>query len=83
VVSRLIDEPITVHVTRSSVLSAFIWRRRLYRVNGVLGWWREPGKWWKGETVRLFVRVSAAHGTEGTYELCRIDGTWYMYKVLD
>lgn len=83
VVSRLINEPVTVHISRNSALTAFIWRRRLYRVIDVLAWWREPVQWWKGETVRLFIRVSAAHSTEGTYELCKVDSTWHLYRVLD
>jgi hypothetical protein len=52
--SKFIGEPVKVHVReRDSVLTAFIWRKRLYRVNQVLGWWREPDEWWHGKAVRF------------------------------
>lgn len=59
-VSRLINEPITVHVGKNSAVSAFIWRNRLYSVGEIISWWREPSKWWEGEpSIRLLIRASA------------------------
>ena len=43
--SKLIGEPVKVHMKEDSSISAFIWRKRLYRVNEVIGWWREPSEW--------------------------------------
>jgi hypothetical protein len=83
VVSRQIDEPITVHISRESVPTAFIWRRRLYRVVEILSWWREAAEWWNGEQVRVLIRVTAEWRGAGTYELCRSDSAWFLHRVLD
>ncbi len=81
--SRLIGEPVKAHQDMDSMVTAFIWRKRLYRVTEVIGWWREPSEWWKGKSVRLFVRVTARNSSSGTYELCRLGEKWFLYKVLD
>jgi hypothetical protein len=81
--SRLIGEPIIVHWSKDSRLTAFIWRRRLYRVLEVIGWWREPSNWWNGETIPLFVRVNARTSSTGSYELCRFGKKWFLIRVLD
>jgi hypothetical protein len=83
VVSRCIDEPITVHVNRESVPTAFIWRRRLYRVVETLSCWREASEWWNGEPVRVLIRVTAERRGAGIYELCRSGTSWFMHRVLD
>jgi len=83
VVSKLIDEPITVHVSRESVPTAFIWRKRLYRVIGILSWWREPSEWWNGEPVRILIRVTAECKSPGIYELCKSDSDWSLRRLLD
>jgi hypothetical protein len=70
-------------MNKSSVLTAFIWRRRLYRVTNTLGWWREPSEWWNGEPVRLLVRVTAANKATGIYDLCKIDSSWFLSRLLD
>lgn len=82
-VSRQIDEPITVHVSRDSVPTAFIWRRRLYRVVEILSWWREASEWWNGEQVRILIRVTAERQGAGIYELCKSDSIWLLHRVLD
>ncbi len=81
--AKLIDEPVSVHINKDSVITAFIWRKRLYRVNEVLSWWREPSEWWSGKAVRLFVRVDAVNSSAGAYELCKRGNTWSLYRVLD
>jgi len=82
-VSRLINEPITVHLGEDSLPTAFIWRRRLYRVINVLSWWREPSGWWHDEPVRFSIRVTASHKTEGLYELSRSNSHWLLERLLD
>lgn len=47
--SRLVGEPVRAHVKDNSVITAFIWRKRLYQVEEVLDWWREPSEWWNGK----------------------------------
>ena len=79
-VSRLFNEPITVHAVNSFAPSAFIWRRRSYRVSDILSWWREPGEWWNGQPVRIMLRVCA---NGGIYELARIESSWFLNRVLD
>ncbi len=81
--SRIVGEPVRAHVKESSVITAFIWRKRLYRVEEVLDWWREPSEWWNGKAMRLFVRVNARNSSAGTYELCKLGGEWFLHSVLD
>ena len=81
--SRLIGEPVKVHIQEDSTVAAFIWRKRLYRVNEVIGWWREPDEWWNGKAMRLFVRLNATNSSTGTYELYRLGDEWFLHRVLD
>ncbi len=81
--SKLINEPIQVHLDKNSVLTAFIWRRRLYRVKETLGWYREPANWWDKQAVRHFMRVCAGVIGTGVYDLCRRGDRWSLHRVLD
>jgi len=81
--SKRIGEPVRAHTGEDSMPTAFIWRKRLYRVVDVLGWWREPSEWWNGKAMRFFVRVNARNSTTGTYELCRLGDSWFLDRVLD
>jgi len=80
---RLIGEPVKVHENKDSIITAFIWRKRLYRVHKVIGWWREPDEWWNGKAVRLFIRVDATNSSIGTYELYKLGEQWFLSRVLD
>jgi len=81
--SKLIGEPIRVHQNRDSMIVAFIWRKRLYRVLEVVSWWREPSEWWNGKAMRLFIRVNAKNSSIGTYELYKLGEEWFLSRVLD
>jgi hypothetical protein len=81
--SKIIGEPVRVHAKEESEITAFIWRKRLYRINEVIGWWREPDEWWKGRAARFFVRVTATNSGTGNYELYRLGKEWFLHKVLD
>ena len=81
--SRLIDEPVQVHQNNGSIMIAFIWRKRLYRVLDIVGCWREPPDWWNGKSMRLFVRVNAQNSSTGTYELYKLGERWFLSRVLD
>ena len=81
--SKLIGEPITVHRAGDLSITAFIWRKRLYRVSEVIGWWREPSEWWRGKAMRLFVRVNAKNSSTGTYEIYKLGEQWFLHRVLD
>ena len=81
--SKLIGEPIKVHRKEDSSITAFIWRKRLYQINEIIGWWREPAKWWDGKMMRLFVRVTATNSSTGAYELCKLGEAWFLSRVLD
>ena len=81
--SKLIGEPIKVHQNKDSMITAFIWRRRLYRVLEVLDWWRETSEWWNEKPVRLFFRVNARNNSTGIYELCKLGEEWFLSRVLD
>jgi len=82
-VSRYIEEPITVHVSRELRPTAFIWRKRLYHISEILSWWREPSEWWNGEPVRLLIRITAECTRPGTYEICKRDSDWFLHRLLD
>jgi hypothetical protein len=81
--SKIIGEPVKVHGKKDSDIDAFIWRKRLYRVEEVIGWWWEPGEWWNGKAARFFVRVTATNSGTGTYELYRLGREWFLHRVLD
>jgi len=80
---KLINEPIKAHLDKDSNITAFIWRRRLYRVQEVIDWWREPSEWWDEKAVGVFFRVNARGSSTGTYELCKLGGEWFLSRVLD
>ena len=82
---KLIGEPVKIHEDKDSIMTAFIWKKRLYRVLEVLGWWREPSEWWKGTAMRFFVRVNAkSSGTDsGTYELYKLGEQWFLSRIID
>lgn len=81
--SRIINEPITIHISKASVPTAFIWRRRHYSISEVLSSWWEPSKWWDGEPPRFLMRVAATNRATGIYELCKLNGSWFLHRVLD
>ena len=81
--TKLIGEPIKVHLNKEALPDAFIWRKRVYRVIEILSWWREPAEWWKGEAMRFFVRVNAQNASIGTYELCRLGNSWFLDRGFD
>lgn len=81
--TKLIDEPIKVHLGKDSIPDAFIWRKRVYRVTEVLSWWREPAEWWKGKSVRLCFRVDAKNTSIGTIEISRLGESWFLDRVYD
>jgi len=81
--SRLVGEQIKVHRLGDLMIAAFVWRKRLYKVEQVLSWWREPGEWWNGKPMRFFIRVSASNSNTGTYELCKLGEEWFLFRVLD
>lgn len=81
--SRLINEPIIVHISKVSVVAAFIWRRKHYKVSEILSSWWEPSKWWHGEPPRFLIRVAATNRTTGIYELCKFNGSWFLHRILD
>ena len=81
--SKLIGEPVTVHENKDTLPDAFIWRKRLYRVEEIIGWWREPAEWWYEQAVRFFIRVVARSAGRGAYELSRLGESWFLERVLD
>jgi len=82
-VSKLINEPITVHINKASVLTAFIWRRKHYKVSEILSSWWEPARWWDGESPSLLLRVTAINTATGIYELRQLDSNWFLHRLID
>ena len=81
--TKLIGEPVKAHIDKDSMPTAFIWRKRLYRVVEILSWWREPSEWWNGQSLRFFIRVNAKNSSLGTYELYQLGESWFLHRVLD
>jgi hypothetical protein len=81
--SKLIGEPVKVLQNKGSMMTAFIWRKRTYRVQEIVSWWREPSDWWHGKAMRLFIRVNAQNTSTGTYELYKLGEQWFLSRVLD
>ena len=81
--SRLINEHVKVYRNNPRTIMAFIWRKRLYRVEDILACWREPSEWWNGQPIRLYIRVNARNSSVGTYELCKLGENWFLSRVLD
>jgi hypothetical protein len=82
-VSKTFNEPILVYVDKSSKLTAFIWRKRLYHVLEIISSWWEAGDWWDGKPECLMLRVLAEKGTTGIYELCNNGAQWFIRRLLD
>jgi len=80
--SRLVNEPIIVHIS-DSIVRAFIWHRRNYRVLNVLSSWSEGSKWWEGEPIKHFIRVIANNKYDGIYELYQAGKKWFLHSILD
>ena len=81
--SKVINEPIVVHIV-NNMPTAFIWRRRHYKVMEIMSTWWEPARWWNGEDAHLLVRLLAVNRTStGIYELARNDAKWLLRRVLD
>ena len=81
--SKLVGEPVKVHLDKEALPDAFIWRKRLYRVGEVIGWWREPADWWNEKSIRFFIRVIATNSSTGAFELYRLGEQWFLHRVLD
>lgn len=95
--SKRICEPITVSTCTPEpgghpdevAPTAFAWRREHYRVQHVLGHWREDAGWWVGGGVavpqRDLWRVEARGGppARGVYDLVAEAGGWRLERVWD
>jgi hypothetical protein len=95
--ARRYDEPVDVQ-SRDEVMSAFIWRGRLYAVRGVLDQWTERRAWWQDPVgapragERTVWRVEASAGRcagSGVYDLgldtdaAATAPTWTLLRVQD
>ena len=59
-----------------------------YKVLNILRWGREPGNWWEGEPVTLYLRLQASLFCEPKqpaprlFEICRKGEKWYLHRLL-
>ena len=81
--TKNINEPISVYLNKDSILSAFIWRKRLYKVLDIISSWWEVADWWEGQPECLMLRVFARQNVLGTYELCNNGSQWFLFRVID
>ena len=80
---KLINEPIIVYEPAGSLPKAFIWRKRLYRISEIIGNYREPARWWKGEPLTHLIRVTASSRSESAFELMRVGNGWQITRIFD
>ena len=95
--ARCYDEPVHVQA-QDEVMSAFIWRGRLYAVRGLVDRWTERRSWWQdpvgapqaGERTVCRVEASAGrHTGTGVYDIGRdtdVDQSypsWTLLRVQD
>lgn len=61
-------------------------RKVNYKVARILSWWREPGQWWEGEQVKLYLRLEAVlmggSCSAGIFEIYRAGEEWYFHRLL-
>jgi hypothetical protein len=81
VMTKRIDQPITVTADQRGWPQRFRWRRRQVAIGEIVDHWEEAGCWWLSEPPR---RVYRARSTAGAlYELHhRADG-WRLYRAYD
>jgi hypothetical protein len=78
---RIVDRPVAVVTDSGGRPAGFCWERGKRRVVRIEDVWKEAGRWWAGETEKIFYRVEAESG--GVYELYADQGEWYLYKIYD
>lgn len=68
---------------------SFQWRGGRYRVNAVMGHWREDASWWQASGLEVpqrdLWRVEARNGTPrvGVYDLVHDRDGWRLHRVWD
>ncbi len=80
---KLINESIIVYEPVGSPPKAFIWRKRLYHITEIIGNYREPARWWKGESLTRLIRVTASNRSESTFELMKVGKGWQLTRTFD
>jgi hypothetical protein len=81
--SRLIDQPITIASDRHGLPLRFFWHANWRDIIQIHETWRDTGCWWEGEGEKAFYLLQTSDG--GTFELY-FDlqaKSWYLYRVLD
>jgi hypothetical protein len=79
-----VGRPLRVLCTPSGRPRLLLWRGRRYPVEAVLERWRDVGRWWAGESPKLFFRLQTADGA--LWEICRDSGAasaWHLYRLYD
>ncbi|MBE0466549.1 MAG: hypothetical protein IBX71_04905 [Candidatus Desulforudis sp.] len=78
---RIVDRRADVAADPEGRPRSFGWGRGKRRVRRILDAWKETGRWWAGETEKIFYRVETESG--GVYELYTDRQDWYLYKIYD
>lgn len=78
--SKIIDQPILM-VAERGVPKKFFWIKRWVIVEKVIDMWNEVGRWWEGETEKVFYRIMAREGI--MYEVYSDKRQWNLYRVYD
>ncbi|MDI3317984.1 MAG: DUF6504 family protein [Bacillota bacterium] len=60
------------------------WHGGRYPVASILERWKDAGRWWAGESPKLFFRLRTVDGA--LWEIYRdgdAPGAWYLYRLYD
>lgn len=72
-------EPVDVQSTSGNP-TAFCWRGRVYRVQGVLAYWRETGPWRQSASLRGLLAGDTSPG-EGEREFWQVEAAAGMHAT--
>lgn len=81
--SKLIDEPVDIPDNHDKLPTRFGWHRHWYKVRNIIEQWSDTGRWWEGESEKIFYRLQTTE--DGVYELYHDlrQNQWRLYRVLD
>ena len=81
--SKIVDQPVLVVTDKKSIPSRFFWYKRWLNVLNILEQWKDTGRWWDGESEKIFYRLQVKEG--GIYEIFSdiALNQWRLYKVYD
>lgn len=79
--SKIVHAPIRVILDKNGPPARFFWKGRWFVVDSVDDMWPCTGKWWEGESQKLFFRIYADGNLFEILTDC--SGKWWLHKVYE